>query len=131
MEYLNFSGSMVLRRLTFRVPFPELSVLSLEVILRALSTIVSPAFSEFTLELGKLPSQFSRHPSEHWGRWNEIDKLFGGQLGERGDFRLIVRTGKLYDRETFRVHAQESFPLLARRGCIRFETSHSIDEYWR
>lgn len=112
--------------------FPHLSILSPTLGLRALSTITSPVFCEFVLELGKLPSQFSRPSFEHWGHWQDgIDKLFEKRFAERGDFRLIIRTGKLYDREMFQAHARESFPLLARRDCIRFETSHSIDRYWR
>jgi len=95
------------------------------------STITSPVFSEFVLELGKLPSQFSRSSWEHWGHWGHVDKFFGERFAGRGDLNLIVRTGKLYDRETFQMHAQERFPLLAEKGCIRFETSHSIDGYWR
>lgn len=92
---------------------------------------MSPVFSEFVLELGKLPSQFSRPSWDHWGRWYIIDRYLEEIFAEHGDFSLIVRTGKLYDRETFQTHAQERFPLLAERGCIRFETSYSIDGYWR
>ena len=100
-------------------------------ILKAFSTITSPVFSEFVLELGKLPSQFDWPSREYWGHWDHIDRLLRERFAERGGFNLIVRTGKLYDRETFQAHAQERFPMLAERGCVRFETSHSIDDYWR
>ena len=50
---------------------------------------------------------------------------------KREDFKLIIRTGKLYDRETFEAHAKETFPLSAQRGFIRFETSYSIERHWR
>lgn len=96
----------------------------------ALSTIRSPDFCELVLELGKLPSQFNSR-LEHWGDWGNVDRFFEERWGEREDFRLIIRTGKLYDRETFEAHAKESFPLSTKRGCIRFETLYSIDRYWR
>lgn len=123
--------NITLRRLTFCVAFPRVSILSSDLTFEALSTITSLVFCEFVLELGKLPSLFSRPSSEHWGDWEEIDRLLEERFAKRKNFRLIIKTGKLYDRETFQAHARESFPLLARRGCIRFETSHSIDQYWR
>ena len=129
--YLNYTENVVLRQLIFRVAFPHVSTLSFESTLGGLSTIMSLAFREFVLELGKLPSQFNRSSSEHWGYWDEVDKLFEERFAKRGDFRVVIRTGKLYDRETFQTHAKENFLLLTRRGCIRFETSHSIDQHWR
>jgi hypothetical protein len=131
LGYLSLKKNPVLRQLTFRVAFPWVPALLLDSTLSALSTITSLVFCEFILELGKLPSQFSLPSSEHWGNWSEVDRLFENQFAGRGDFRVTIRTGKLYDRETFQAHAKENFPLLARRGCIRFETSHSIDQYWR
>ena len=113
------------------MPFPQLPALSRQLTSGMFSTITSPVFSEFVLELGKLPSQFSRSSWEHWGHWGHVDNIFGERFAGRGDFSLIVRTGKLYDRETFQLHAQERFPSLVEKGCIRFETSHSIDGYWR
>ena len=129
--YFSYGGNKVLRRLTFRLAFPHMSSLPFKLTIGALSTIRSPNFCEFVLELGKLPSEFSRSPAEHWGYWGNIDRFFDERWAERGDFKLIIRTGKLYDRETFEAHAKETFPLSTRRGILRFETSYSIDRYWR
>ncbi|KAF9645152.1 hypothetical protein BDM02DRAFT_693138 [Thelephora ganbajun] len=96
-----------------------------------LSTITSSVFCEFVLEFGKLPPYFNRPSLEHWGHWDKIDRFLEERFGERRDFRLIIRTGKLYNWETFQRHAKKRFPLLTRRGRVLFETSHSIEEYWR
>ena len=68
---------------------------------------------------------------EHWGNWREIDKFFYEQFATHGDFTLIIKTGKLCEPDTFQRHAKESFPLLASRECIHFETSDLVDEYLR
>ena len=94
----------------------------------ALSTITSPAFCEFALELSGFPSHFTQPSSVYWGDWGDINQLLEERFAMSGDFRIIITTGKLYDRETFRRHAEEIFPLLASRGCIRFETSFLIDK---
>ena len=129
--YFIYSENRVLRRLTFRLAFSHMSVLPFKLALGALSTIKSPDFCEFVLELGKVPSQFIETPSEYWGYWGNIDRFFEEQWTRREDFRLIIRTGKLYDRETFEAHAEETFPLSASRGFLRFETSYSIERHWR
>lgn len=90
----------------------------------ALSSITSPNFREFVLELGEFPSYFNRPPLKHWGRWEEIDRFLNGRFAERADFRLVIRTGRLHvNRATFQKRAKETFPLLTSRGCIAFETS--------
>ena len=127
MQYIVFTGITGLRRFTFRVPFTDMTVLDHDALLRALSTITSPVFSEFVLELGGLPTHFHGPSSKYRGRWKEIGELLENQFALHGDFRLNIRTGKLYDRETFQGHAKEIFPLLASKGCIQFEMSYSID----
>jgi len=129
--YFIYSGNRVLRRLTFRLAFLHMSVLPFKLAIGALSTITSPDFCEFVLELGKVPSHFVQPSSEHWGYWGNIDRFFEERWTKREDFRLIIRTGKLYDRKTFEAHAKETFPLSASRGLIRFETSYSIERHWR
>ena len=131
MAYLDYAENVVLRRLTFRVPFSHVHALPVKLIATTVPTIASLLFREFVLELGKLPSQFTQSSSKHWGPWDMIDSFFDEKFAERADFKVIIRTGKLYDRETFQTHAKERFPLLAGRGWIRFETSYSIDQYWR
>ena len=131
LAYLDYTENVVLRRLTFRIPFPHISVLPHKLTATTVPTIFSLFFCEFVLELGKLPSRFTQSSSKYWGCWADIDSFLAERFAERVDFRVIIRTGKLYDRETFQEHAKERFPLLTRKGWVRFETSYSIDQYWR
>lgn len=85
------------------------------------STIASTTFCEFVLELGKIPHRFGRVFSGRRGYWRVIDRIFEGKFANHEDFRLIVRTGKLFDQETFQRRTRKAFPLLASRGCIHFE----------
>ena len=97
-----------------------------------LSTITSPALSEFVLELiGSAPFGFTQPPLNPWGNWDEIDKLFAGFLDWCPDFKLVVRTGTgtLYNRDEFRVQAREKFPLMAERDRIQFEMSLAVDKH--
>lgn len=56
LEHLSYTENRVLRQLTLRTPFPQVPILSLELTPRTLSTITSPIFSKFVLELGKKTS---------------------------------------------------------------------------
>lgn len=95
-----------------------------------LSTIVAFTFSEFVLELGGLRSEFT-HPSlDLWGNWDGIDALFEAFLDRCPDFRLVIRTGRLYNRGEFQAQAKERFPFMARRDRVQFETSAAVDKYW-
>lgn len=129
--YLDLGRIGDLRRLTLRTVFSQLMDLGLRLIHSVLSTIHSPIFSELVLEMCGLPSHFSRSSLEHWGDWGEVDRFLEDQFATRGDFRLIVKTGRVYDSETFQRHAKEAFPLLANRERIHFEIFHSIDKYLR
>jgi len=131
LVYLDYAKNVVLRRLTFRLPFSHVPALPVKLTVTTIPTLSSLLFREFVLELGKLPSQFTRSSSTYWGLWDKIDRFFDEKFAERTDFRVVIRTGKLYDRETFQTHVKERFPLSARRGRIHFETSYSIDQHWR
>lgn len=119
---------MVLRRLTIRVLFTQVASIPFGPL--PISTIASPVFSEFVLELGGLNSHPSWLPPEDWGSWEEIDEFLNGQFTNRGGFKLIIRTDELHDPTTFQRHATDAFPLLASRGCIRFETTPLIEKHW-
>jgi hypothetical protein len=119
-----------LSRMTLRMTFREVSILKRDALLGVLSTITSLVFSELVLEIGGLPSHFHEPSSEHWGCWEQIDDLLENQFAKYGSFRLVIRTNELNDKENFERHAKQSFPLLARRGRIHFETSNSIGNYW-
>jgi hypothetical protein len=82
------------------------------------------------LELGRSPSGFTQPSRSLWGCWDEIDELFEGFLNSRPDFKLVIRTGRLYNRDEFQAQAKERFPLMARRGRILFETSLAVDKSW-
>ena len=122
MHNLKLSQPLVLRRLALRMMFCQLSRFSLELIPRVIKTISSPVFCEFVLELGALPSPFDGPSSVYWGGWGRIDRFLDNQFANRKDFRFIVRTDKLCDRETFERHAKKTFSFLENRGCIHFET---------
>lgn len=94
-----------------------------------ISTITSPAFCELVLELGGLSSRPDQQ-HQYWGHWERVDEWLKERSATRGDFKLIIRTGKLRDPETFQKHAKEAFPLLASGGCINFEMSPFVEEYW-
>ena len=113
LEHLSYAENRVLRQLTLRAPFPQVPALSLGLTPRTLSTITSPVFSKFVLELGKLP--------------NSLDPL--GNSGAAATrltsssridlFRSAANSGSLSERVncttggTFQTHAKESFPFLA------------------
>lgn len=122
--HLKFTEVVVLRRLTIRVMFTRMARFSLGSL--PFSTIASPVFSEFVLELDGLSSHPDPLSPEYWGHWEWIDEFLQGRFADHGDFKLIIRTGKLRDPEIFQGHARNTFPLLASRGCIRFEMTPSI-----
>ena len=96
----------------------------------SLSTTTSPALTEFVLELGGLRSEFTQPSLRLWGNWDAIDGLFDGFLDSYPEFTVVVRTGRLYNREEFQAQAKERFPLMTKRDRVRFETSPAVDEYW-
>ena len=89
-----------------------------------------PALSTFVLELVSPPPRSTQRSSDLWGDWDDIDRLFRSFLLWRPDFRLVIRTGTLSDRDEFEAHVQETFPLMAERELIQFETSLALDKYW-
>ena len=125
---LEFTELVVLRRLTLRTVLPRLWCVAYEML--RVTTITSPVFREFVLELGGLFSDFGWPANAYWGRWSLVDKFLEQHFAEHRDFKLIVRTGEHHDLKTFRRHIKGTFPLLASRACIYFEVSHSIDKYW-
>lgn len=119
-----------LRRFTLRMKFDHVSNLRRNSLLEVLSTITSPVFCEFVLEVDVLPVQFNGSYSKDWGCWTEIDRLLKKRFARHGTFRLVIRTGKLDDEETFKRHAKERFPLLAKKGYVHFERFDSIENRW-
>lgn len=122
LRYLTFKELTRLRRLTLRTFYTPASGLAFGFL--SVSTITSPLFHEFVLELNALSSRFDGPSPAYWGRWEEIDRLFEERFGQHGGFRLVIRTAELRDQDAFQRHAEGSFPLLAARGCIHFEKTH-------
>ena len=121
--YFKLTEMAVLHRLTVRTTFDQLSIQHNDgSFLGMLSTIVSPAFCEFVLELGGSSSLPSGESMEEWGPWGGFDNLFENNFARNRDFRLIIRTSEFSDWEELRKLAEQSFPLLAGRGCIYLET---------
>ena len=113
----------VLRRLTFRVTSGYLFHLSDRYPLCALlSTVVSPIFCEFVFEFCGSGPPLARRPRESWGLRRDFDSLLEEKFARNRDFRLIIRTSELSDRQDLQRQAERAFPLLASRGCIYLET---------
>ena len=123
LRRLVFSEMAVLRRFTFRLPFSYLRIFERDALIAALSTIASPVFCEFALALDELPLDFPRPSSEHWGRWESINKFLKERFATGGDFKLIVCTDTVCHQKTFQRHVRETFPLWKERGCLHFEMS--------
>ena len=109
----------VIRRLTFRATLNPIVLLGYTHSL--LITITSPVFCELVLEIcGSAP------PLEPWRlvSWDGRGKsgYVFEEFSRNGDFRLIIRTSELSDREDLQRQAERAFPLLASRGCIYLET---------
>ena len=120
----------LLCRLTLRMAFRQVSTLRKDALSGLLSTITSLVFSEFVLEIGRLPPHFHGSTSEFWGSWEEVDAHLKTRFARYGGFKLIIRTGKLIDRGDFERHVRGSFPLLENMGRIQFETDEYIEKYW-
>lgn len=121
MRHLTFGEIAGLRRLTLRTAFTPMFGVAFWFI--PISTITSPVFRKFVLELGEIPSRFDGTSPLCWGRWGETDRLVAQRVARDSDFRFTVRTDKLHHSETFQRHTKETFPLVASSGRIHFETS--------
>ena len=122
LGYLKLTGMTTLHRLTCRAPFKS-AIIRPDLLIELFSTINSPFFCEFVLELATIPSQLEPRYLYLWGHWKEIDEFLEGKFSRRGDFKVIIRAGKTYDQEIFQNFVKGGFPLLVRRGCVRFEKS--------
>lgn len=116
---------MALRRLTCRMPTQQAIIVEPDALIRLLSTIMSPIFCEFVLDLklevNELPTYYTLPPSEDWSRWVQIDKFLEDRFAKNGPFKVIVRTNKPHNRVIFQSQIRRGFPLLARRKCVHSE----------
>lgn len=127
--HLEFTKLKVLRRLTLRTPLHDaLSVLPRN-IPGPLSTIESPLFCELALELVTVPVFPDEQDWLHWDQCRKMDKFLDERFADGGCFKLIIRTYWRRNTKVFQSHAKQGFPLLVRRGCIRFDSSLLLGEH--
>ena len=118
---LNLTDATNLRSLTLRASFGIISLPN-DVLFQTLSTISSPFFSEFILEVEKVPKNLEPGNDAWgwWGRWAELDEMFERIDMERG-FRVVFRAEEV-DRElNFTAQAEGQLPLMAARKRVIFE----------
>ena len=116
---LNLVDVTNLRSLALRVDFEGITY-PYEVLSRTLHTITSPFFSEFILEVERVPISLgpARSAWEWWGTWTELDKMFEGLDIERG-FRVIIRAENVDKESNFIAQAKDRLPLMtARKGIV-------------
>ena len=109
---MNLIDATVLRSLTVRVASQTVHHLH-HALSQTLATITSPFFSEFILEMEKVPATLG--PG-----WTEPDEMFERMDIERG-FRVIIRAEEVDRDSNFIVQAEDLFPLMAARKRIVFE----------
>ena len=87
-----------------------------EALSRTLSTITSPFFSEFILEVEAF---FGTHEKAQywWGTWTELDEMFERIDIERG-FRVVIRTESVDKGLNLTAQAEDRLPLMATRKGI-------------
>ena len=122
---LTLARVTALRRLTLRMTFLQVFFFQRALLREALSTITSPVFREFVVELREPPIPSKMLPLEYMGRWEEIDKLLEERFAKHEDFKVIIRMGVPCDQEYLHGHGKEFFPFLARRGCVGFDVSRN------
>jgi len=93
-----------------------------QVLPRILSTITSPSFSEFILEIESVPTTLGGACTAWcmWGRWTEFDEMFERMNIERG-FRVVIRAEEVDGESNFILQFEDRFPLMAARKGIVFE----------
>ncbi|KAF9790798.1 hypothetical protein BJ322DRAFT_1038211 [Thelephora terrestris] len=123
----DLSKLSALRRLTLRMVFPEANSSVQFSISAAISTITSPVFHEFVLEFtGPSYLYDCLEPDSCWAcwdcNWRELDQILEEQFAKLGNFSMVFRMGEIQHLRHVQEHAETVFPLLASRGCVRFET---------
>ena len=110
-----------LRSLTLRVDF-EVIRCPYDVLSRTVSTITSSFFSEFILEVERVPKTLEspRGAWKWWERWAELDEMFERIDIERG-FRVVIRAEEVDRESNFTAETGNWLPLMAARKGVVFE----------
>ena len=91
LRSLELGKMTTLRRLTFRIPFHQ--AVEPNVLIGELSTIKSPAFCEFVLEMIMPKHQGIGPLFDHQEHWSKIIEFFQEQFTPRGGFKVTIKTG--------------------------------------
>ena len=124
---LNLAEATKLRSLTLRVAFDTIRY-PCEVLYETLSTITSPFFTEFVLEVERVPTLLgpARDAWRWWGRWTELDEMFERMDIERG-FKFVIWVEEM-DRELNLIsQAENRLPLMVARKGIVAKTEPFLD----
>ena len=115
---LNLVDATNLRSFALRIDFDMIRC-PYEALSQTLSTITSPFFSEFILEVeGTIMSyQANQSAWTWWGTWTEVDKMFERIDIERG-FRVVIRAESVEKGLKFTAQAEDRLPLMAARKGI-------------
>jgi len=116
---LNLVDATNLRSLTLRIDFDTIRY-PYEVLCQTLSTITSPFFSEFVLEVEKVPTILKpgKDAWRWWGRWTELDEMFERMDIERG-FKVVIRAEEKDRVSNLVSQAENRLPLMAaRKGVV-------------
>lgn len=92
LHRLKLTKAVVLRRLTLRMPFDRVINTEPEVLFTILTTIRSPVFREFVLELTTLPAEY--RGMEHWGHWMRVGRFFWKQLARNRKITIKSSMGR-------------------------------------
>ena len=118
---LNLTEATNLRSLTLRTVFGAIGLPN-DAILQTLSTIISPFFSEFVLEVKGVPTTLVSDYDARtwWGKCVELDEMFERMNNERG-FMLVIRVEETSGESNFVTQAEERLPLMVARKGVVFE----------
>ena len=122
LGHLRFHKNGSLKSVIIKTPFSNLPGLTLRSSCTNILGGASLSLSEFVLELSGLPSELTQQSLVLWGDWKDIDKRFESSLRFRPHFKVVIRTGRLYNRDEFQAQVRERFPLMSRRDRVQFET---------
>ena len=115
-------------RIIIGTPFFNLPVLNLKHSHANLLSDTSLSLSEFAPELSGLPSDLTQPSRKLWGNWDGICAMFKNFLCSRPEFKAVIRTGRLYNRNKFHwAKARERFPSTVGRDRLQFETCLVVD----
>ena len=105
----------ILRRFGLSVDFVELDILP-PFLHKALTSISSPHFSEFSLQLCQRSREFERYGGAAWGiGWEMVDEALCARAAGRDDFRFVV---EIEARRPTAAGVERHFPRMTSEGLL-------------